>query len=325
MTGLRFREERMRKMLNFAAVALTTLGTATAAIASDWTPPGPIKMIIAFAAGGGADTQARLIAEELEARHGWKIIPEQVTGKGGLNAVNALKKEPADGTAIAMIVSETLGYNMAAAKAGKPTDVTPITTTAGTQMGIVALASKGWKTLGDVIEAARGGEDIRFGVMTGMLGDLAYITGKENGVDFNIISVKGGKAVMNGLNAGDMDIGFGAGIQAKAVAAGDMVELASARSEPLINSPDAPLLSDYGVEFVNEISFLFAGPADMDPEAREAIATAIADIVTTEGGKANEFITKGFGGPVVISGAELETAVQKDFDSSGALLAAANE
>lgn len=307
MTGLRFREERMRKMLNFAAVALTTLGTATAAIASDWTPPGPIKMIIAFAAGGGADTQARLIAEELEARHGWKIIPEQVTGKGGLNAVNALKKEPADGTAIAMIVSETLGYNMAAAKAGKPTDVTPITTTAGTQMGIVALASKGWKTLGDVIEAARGGEDIRFGVMTGMLGDLAYITGKENGVDFNIISVKGGKAVMNGLNAGDM------------------VELASARSEPLINSPDAPLLSDYGVEFVNEISFLFAGPADMDPEAREAIATAIADIVTTEGGKANEFITKGFGGPVVISGAELETAVQKDFDSSGALLAAANE
>lgn len=315
----------MKKLLKSAVVAATILGTSTAAFADDWTPPGPIKMIIAFAAGGGADTQARLIAEELEAAHGWKIIPEQVTGKGGLNAVNALKDGATDGTVIGMIVTETLGYNMAAAKAGQPSDVTSITTTAGTQMAIVALASKGWKTFADVIEAAESGEDIRFGVMTGMLGDLAYITGKENGVDFNIISVKGGKAVMNGLNAGDMDVGFGAGIQAKAVAAGDLVELASARSDALKNSPDAPLLSEFGVDYVNETAFLFAGPPNMDPAARDAIAAAIAGVVTTEGGKASAFITKAFGGPVVISGDELDAVVQQDFDSSGALIAAAAE
>ncbi|WP_282159427.1 sulfatase-like hydrolase/transferase [Shimia thalassica] len=104
----------MKKLLKLAAVAATALSTSTAAIAADWTPPGPIKMIIAFAAGGGADTQARLIAEELEALHGWKIIPEQVTGKGGLNAVNALKDGATDGTVIGMIITETLGYNMAA-------------------------------------------------------------------------------------------------------------------------------------------------------------------------------------------------------------------
>lgn len=315
----------MKILLKAATSAAVFAMSGFAAQAADWTPPGPIKMIIAFAAGGGADTQARLIAEELEARNGWKVIPEQVTGKGGLNAVNALKDAPTDGTTIGMIVTETLGYNMASAKAGQPTDVTPITTTAGTQMAIVALSSKGWTTFGDVIEAAKAGEDIRFGVMTGMLGDLAYVTGKENGVDFNIISVRGGKAVMNGLNAGDMDVGFGAGIQAKAVAAGDMVELASARSEPLINTPGAPLLSEFGVDFANETAFMFAGPPDMDPAAREAIAAAIADVVNSEGGKANEFITKGFGGPVVISGADLEDSVQADFDASAALIAAAAE
>lgn len=315
----------MKRTLTLAAAALAGFCLSTATCAQEWTPPGPVKMMIAFAAGGGADTQARLIAEELETRYGWKIIPEQVTGKGGLNAANALKAAPGDGTAIAMIASETLGYNMASARAGQPTDVTPITTTAGTQMGIVALASKGWTTLGDVIEAAKAGEQIRFGVMTGMLGDLAYVTGLRNDVDFNIISVRGGKAVLDGLNAGDMDLGFGAGIQAKAVAAGDMVELASARSEPLQNSPDAPLLSDYGVEFVSEIAFMFAGPPDMDPAARDAIAAAIAEIVTDEGGKAYDFITRGFGGPVVIQGEELEAAVQKDFDASAALIAAASE
>ncbi|MEC8204989.1 MAG: sulfatase-like hydrolase/transferase, partial [Pseudomonadota bacterium] len=49
----------------------------TSGALAEWKPSGPITMMIAFAAGGGADTQARMIAEELEKRHGWKIIPEQ--------------------------------------------------------------------------------------------------------------------------------------------------------------------------------------------------------------------------------------------------------
>lgn len=45
--------------------------------AQDWTPPGPITMYIGFAAGGGADTQARLIAQGLEEKFGWTVIPQQ--------------------------------------------------------------------------------------------------------------------------------------------------------------------------------------------------------------------------------------------------------
>ena len=110
----------MKRILRNTLAALGMAAMATSAFAADWTPPGPIKLMIAFAAGGGADTQARMIAEELEAAKGWKIIPEQVTGKGGLNAVKALQGEPKDGTSIAMIVTETLGYNLAAAGAGDP-------------------------------------------------------------------------------------------------------------------------------------------------------------------------------------------------------------
>ncbi|MDE0344157.1 MAG: tripartite tricarboxylate transporter substrate-binding protein, partial [Boseongicola sp.] len=234
----------MTPLLKAAVAALGLLAAASSALAADWTPPGPVKMIIAFRAGGGADTQARLIAEELEARHGWKIIPEQVTGKGGINAALALKDEPADGTAIAILVTETLGYNMVAAKGSglSPADFTGLTTTAGFQMGIVSKTDSGYKTLADVIEAAKGGAEIRFGVMSPRLADLAYIVGRENGVDFNIISVQGGKAVLDGVNADDMDVGFMAGIQANGVAAGDLVNLASALSTPLVQTPDAPTL-----------------------------------------------------------------------------------
>ena len=50
-------------MKNLITAAVAALGIATSAVsatAADWTPPGPIKLMIAFAAGGGADTQARL-------------------------------------------------------------------------------------------------------------------------------------------------------------------------------------------------------------------------------------------------------------------------
>jgi tripartite-type tricarboxylate transporter receptor subunit TctC len=282
-------------------------------------------LFIAFAAGGGADTQARMIAAEIEVAKGWKIIPEQATGKGGLNAVNALAGEPADGTAIAMIVTETLGYNSAAAGTAGPDAATPITTTAGTEMAVVALSDKGYETLGDVIAAAQAGEDIRFGTMSPALSDLAYIIGKENDVEFNIVQVRGGRAVMDGLNAGDMDVGFGAGIQAKAVAAGDMVELASAKRSPLSGTPEAPMLSDYGVGFTNDTMFLIAGPAGMDPAARDAIAAAISEVLTTDGSEAAGFITKGFGGVNMIQGEDLTAFIAEAYEQANGLLEASAE
>ena len=62
-----------------------------------------------------------------------------------------------DGTVIGMAVTETYGYNMVAnPKAGfTQADITPLTTTAGFQMGIVSLASKGWNDFGDVIAVRR--------------------------------------------------------------------------------------------------------------------------------------------------------------------------
>lgn len=320
----------MKRFLTAAAtaVALTftlTFTAATGAVAASngWKPEGPVKMLIAFRAGGGADTQARLIATQIEEATGWKIIPEQVTGKGGLNAALALKDMPADGTAIAIVVTETLGYNAASAKAGvSPADFTGLTTTAGFQMGIVAKSDTGWKTFDDVIAAARGGQEIRFGVMSPKLADLAFLLGEENGVDFNIVSVKGGKAVMNGVQAGDMDLGFMAGIQAKGVAAGELVNLASAMSKPLDQTPDAKTLSDYGVKFNADGYFVFVAPAGLPEAARTGLTNAI--VAATQSGQANGMITKAFGGPVNITGAELDAVLKDGFDGAAMLMDAVN-
>ncbi len=317
----------MNRFVTAALAAVFSGMMAVSAIAADWTPPGPIKLMIAFRAGGGADTQARLIAEALASKLGWKFIPEQVTGKGGLNMAAALKDQPNDGTAIGMGVTETFGYNMAAApNAGlKPSDFTGLTTTAGFQMGVVSLASKGWNSFDDVVAAAKGGEQLRFGVMSPRLADLAYLLGKAQGIDFNIVSVKGGKAVMDGVNAGDLDLGFMAGIQAKGVAAGDLVNLASALSTPLTQTPDAPTFADLGVEYDSDGYFVFVGPAGMPADARDALASAIAEVAADEASKAGGIIKKAFGGAATITGDELTALLEAGYSSAGQLMEVASQ
>ncbi|MEL6960207.1 MAG: tripartite tricarboxylate transporter substrate-binding protein [Pseudomonadota bacterium] len=312
-----------KTLLATAAAALLSIAATTSALADGhaWAPEGPIKMMIAFAAGGGADTQARLIAEDIEAATGWEVIPEQVTGKGGVNALVALKDMPADGTAIALVVTESLGYNAAAAKGAgiAPSDFTGLTTTAGFQMAVVAKADKGWTSFEDMIAAAKEGE-LRFGTMSPKLSDLAFLLGDANDVEFNIVQVRGGRAVMDGVQAGDMDLGFMAGIQGKGVASGDLVNLASALSEPLKQTPDAPTFADLGVQFSADGYFVFVAPAGMDAAARDAITNAIT--AATNSGKASGMISKAFGGAVNIQGADLDALLQSDFDSAGQLMEA---
>lgn len=314
----------MRKSI-LGAVVATLFGIlpATGGVADGWQPSGPIKLMIAFRAGGGADTQGRLIAEQIQADTGWKIIPEQVTGKGGINALMALKDQPADGTAIGLVVTESLGYNMVAAKGAglSPGDFTGLSTTAGFQMGVVAKTDKGWSSMSDVFATAKSGTALRFGAMSPRLADLAYLLGEANGVNFNIVEVRGGKAVMDGVNGGDLDLGFMAGIQAKGVAAGDLVNLASALSEPLKQTPEAPTFADLGVAFNSDGHFVFVAPGGLPDDARTALTDAI--VKASNEGQAQAMIGKAFGGTVNIVGAELDALIQDGFDSAGALMEAA--
>ena len=69
----------MKRLVIALAAMVSLMGTSSAALA-EWQPSGPIKLAIAFAAGGGADTISRQIADELQKRKGWEIIPQQTTG-----------------------------------------------------------------------------------------------------------------------------------------------------------------------------------------------------------------------------------------------------
>ena len=316
----------MKRAIVNTIAALGLAVSATMATAADWAPPGPVKLLIAFGAGGGADTQARMIATALEEKLGWKFIPEQVTGKGGLNMLTALSKEPSDGTAIGMAVTEALGYNLFVADTDlTPADFKGLTTTAGFQMAIVGQTEDGYKNMFDVIEAVKGGADISVGVMSPRIDDVAYLLMREHGIEMNTVSYRGGRLVLNAITAGDVDIGFVAGPQGPGVKAGELVELASALSKPLNATPDAPLLSDLGVDFNVDGQFVFVAPGGLPAEAQKAFGDAIEAIVTDGDQEVTKIINRVFGGAQVIKGAELDALLQTGYDEAGELLKAVEE
>ena len=104
-----------------------------------------------------------------------------------------------------------------------------------------------------------------------------------------------------------------------------MVNLASALSEPLKQTPEAPLLKDLGIEFNSDGYFMFIAPAGLSEEARTVLSDAIAEIIADPSTKAGGFVNKAFGGAAVIKGAELDQFMTGQVKSAKALLKAASE
>lgn len=305
-------------VVGFATVLFFYTGLAKA----EWKPAGPITVLIGFAAGGGTDTQARLIAAELEKTKGWKIIPQNMPGKAGGIMARKLKNMPADGLSIGMAVTESFGYNMLASKKAGYTlkDLTYIVTTTGSQMGIVAKTSKGWKTFKDVIRDGKNGKVFKFAGMSQKHADINYLIEQKYGVKFNTVVLRGGKKVMNAITAGDVDLGWGAGIQARAVKAGTMVNLASGLAERLKISPNAPTLTEMGIPYAIGAKFIFVGPAGLPANVRKTLADSIGGIIKNPSTKASKFVTARYSGPDVMSGKKLDAWMKAELVTSRKLM-----
>ena len=90
--------------VKFGRCAAFLVGFAVAlgpapAMAQDY-PSKPITMVVGFAAGGFADTLARLIGGKLNERLGQNVIIENRGGAGGNIAAAMVAKAPADGYAV---------------------------------------------------------------------------------------------------------------------------------------------------------------------------------------------------------------------------------
>ena len=307
----------MRRLLTMAMAVGLLAGPAHA----EWQPKGPIKLWIGFGAGGGTDTQGRALAEELEKLKGWRIIPENKAGGGGTVMAAQLKNAPADGQTVGFAINTTFDFSTLKNDNLSIDDFTFITTTAGSQMAVLARADSGWKSLEDMVAAAKGGTKIVWANWGSQVQAGAEIVAKHFGIDVNHLRGKGGKSAINALVARDANVGWGGGVQRGLVAAGELVILASAEDAPLVQAPGGKTLKGYGIDLSLGFQFLLAGPKGMSIEARDAIAKAIAEVLSNPESKTAKFVSKQYPpGPVVLAGDELTARLKKNYAANKRLL-----
>lgn len=115
----------------------------TPAVAADDYPTRPVRMIVAFAPGGSADINARIVAQKLGAELGSTIVIENKGGAGGnLGAVEAKKSAP-DGYSIFYATSAVALAPAVYANPGfqAEKDFTPISLTATIPLVLVVNKS----------------------------------------------------------------------------------------------------------------------------------------------------------------------------------------
>src|SRR6187399_486655 len=121
-------------------------------------PAKPIKIIVPFPAGGGTDLFARTVGQKLSDTNKWTVVIDNKPGAGGNLGVDAVAKSPADGYTLVLGQTSNLAIN--------PTlytklpydpvkDLAPVVLVASAPLLMVVAADSPYKSLADIVAAAK--------------------------------------------------------------------------------------------------------------------------------------------------------------------------
>jgi len=97
-----------RALLGIGVVLAAGLAVVAGQAQSARYPEKPVKILVGFAAGGGTDVAARIIAQKLSETLGQSVVVENRPGASGMIATEAVAKSPADGYTLLMGSQTTL-------------------------------------------------------------------------------------------------------------------------------------------------------------------------------------------------------------------------
>jgi tripartite-type tricarboxylate transporter receptor subunit TctC len=94
------------------ATAIAAAPFVKPAFAQAWSPSSPIKMIVAYPAGGPTDAIARFVAADMAERLGQQVVVENMSGASGAIGTRAVANAKPDGHTITFGNNQTHGNNM---------------------------------------------------------------------------------------------------------------------------------------------------------------------------------------------------------------------
>ena len=221
------------------------------AYGADVYPSKPIKLIVTFVPGGGADILARYLAQALTTSLGKPVLVDNKPGAGGLIGIQAGLSAPADGYTLTLISSSyTVNPSLYKLKFDPVNDMTPIVQASKGPLLVVVNASQSIKSLADFVAKAKSKPAQLTYASSGLGSALhlgAALFADQAGISINHVPYKGGGAALNDLLANQIDIYFAATASAlPLVQSGKLQALAVTGTKRIPALPDTPTIEEQG-------------------------------------------------------------------------------
>src|SRR4051794_15758073 len=246
-----------RAAIEVAAVAglFAALIGAAVAQSSDSYPDHPIKVVVPAAAGGVTDIPARVVTNRMRDTLGQAIVVENQGGAGGILAAETVKRAPPDGYTLLYVNAATHGLLPALKKSisyDALKDFVPIVMAVRAPLAIVVRTESPYRTLADLVKAARGGKALNYG--SPGPGNTSHLIGlmlaQESHTPMQAVHYRGEAPMIQDLLSGQVDFAASNIIRSH-VEAGTLRVLATTGGKRWFAFPDAPTLGElgYAVEY----------------------------------------------------------------------------
>jgi tripartite-type tricarboxylate transporter receptor subunit TctC len=250
-------------------------------------PSRPVTVVVPYAAGGGLDLIARLLAQKLTERTRQSFFVENRLGAGGVIAANAVAKATADGytifagsstqLAIQVTLHKTLPYDPA-------TDFMPIALVASVPFVLIVHPSLPAQTAGDLIKLAKEQPgQLSFG-SSGVGGPphlYMELLQTMTGTRMNHIPYKGTSQAIIDVVAGRVPVLMSdVAPAAPLINAGTVRALGVSSTTRVAVLPDVPPIAENGVPGFDAAAWLmFVAPAAVPPPTLDKLHADLKAIV----------------------------------------------
>jgi tripartite-type tricarboxylate transporter receptor subunit TctC len=268
------------------ALSLLTFALAfTAPVQAQDFPAKPIKLIVPYAAGGGTDIVARIVAQKLQDKWGPAVVVENRAGAGGNVGAEAVFTAAPDGYTLLFTAQGPLVVNQYLFDKipYEPEKFTPVSLVMVAYSALMANPKVPAQNVQELIAYAKANPN-KLNYASQGIGTAAHLIAElfksMAGVQINHIPYRGSGPALNDLVAGHVDLMFGELAPSyQYIQSGQLRALAVSSDKRIANLPDVPAVAEVVPGFTVTSWWGIVAPPGMPPELTRKISDAVGEVM----------------------------------------------
>ena len=263
------------------SIGAAAIAGATVALAQNW-PTRPILVVSPYSPGNATDIVGRLVLDQVAQQIGQPFVVENRAGAGGVVGVASVAKADPDGYTLllssssmssAVVLHKSLPYD-------ELRDLTPVVMFGAQPSVLVAAPSKGFKTVADVVAAAKA-KPGELNFASAGIGSASHIAGERfrlaAGINVQHIPYRGPNEAFTDVLSGRVDFYFLPIAPAlPMIAQGKVVPLAISTPKRAPSLPNVPTIVEAGYP---DATYLFWGGISVPAKTPRDIVNKLHDEV----------------------------------------------